>query len=462
MRRLILPAAVAVALVLALVGAAAVPVQQFAAVAVPDDDRARVAVACPVVPGSDSATTVAAGSPQAELASAALATPERTSPISGSLAVLPATGDPLIVSAPRQDELSATSRVAVGTGEDRGLSMVSCGRPLTSAWFAGVRSGPGAVAEVELINSDAQDASVDLTVYGPEGRVTAPGSRGVIVDAHSRRVLPLGPVFSLEQPVSIRLATSSGRVSAVVRQRIRDDAVPSGADWLPAAAEPSTSVVVPGVPAGGGGRELVVVNPGDRTATVTLQVLGADGPTAVPGVETIDLPPQTSRSVPLDGALAGSPVGLLLTSEQPVTAAVLSGNGGAAGEREFSAQVATTPLAGPGVLALSAGRAVTPALMLSNAGQQPARARITVTALDGTVLRQRSVEMAALAQARVPLPRLTNALVRVEPETPGVLYASVAVRARLNDLVGTASLAMVSGAAAADLPEIRHDPRIGG
>lgn len=462
LNRALLAVGLVAALVLALAGASVLPVQQPAAGAAPDDDRARVGLVCPVVPGASEATAVAAGSPQAELAQAALAAPERTTAIAGTLAVLSGGSDPLIVSAPRQDEASASSRAATEAGEARGLSMVSCGRAATTSWFVGVRSGPDAVAEVELINADAQDASVDITVYGPEGRVNSPGSRGLIVDAHSRRVVPLGPVFSLDQPVSLKVATSSGRVAAVVKQLLRADGQPAGADWLPASAEPATTVVVPGVPAGTGGRDLVVVNPEERTASVALQVLGADGPTAVPGFETIDLPPQTSRSIPLSGALAESAAGLLLRSEQPVTASVLSGNGGAAGAQEFSSQVATTALSGAGVLALSAGRAVTPALQLSNAGQQPTRARVTVTGADGKELLSRSVEVAGLAQARVALPRVTDALVRVEPETPGALHVSVAVRVRLNDLVGTASLALTSGAAAASLPPIRHDPRVGG
>lgn len=462
LRRALLAIGLVTAVVLALAAASVVPVQRPSTTAAPDDDRARVGLVCPVVPGASEATAVAAGSPQAALARAALAAPERTTAIDGTLAVLSGRTDPLIVSAPRQDELSASSRASSEAGEDRGLSMVSCDRVATTAWFAGIGSGTDAIAEVELINADAQDASVDITVYGPEGRVNSPGSRGLIVDAHSRRVVPLGPVFSQEHPVSLKVATSSGRVAAVVKQRLRADGQPAGADWLPAAAEPATTVVVPGVPAGTGGRDLVVVNPGERTASVALQVLGADGPTAVPGFETIDLPPQTSRSIPLSGALAESPAGLLLSSEQPVTGAVLSGNGGASGAQDFSTQVATTALSGPGVLALSAGRAVTPALYVSNAGQQPTRVTVTVTDADGKELLSRSVEVASEAQARVALPRVTDALVRLEPQTPGVLHASVAVRARLNDLVGTASLAVSSGAAAASLPPIRHDPRVGG
>ena len=49
---------------------------------------------------------------------------------------------------------------------------------------------------------------------------------------------------------------------------------------------------------------------------------------ALPGFETIDLPPQTSRRIALGKALAAAAVGLRLSSEQKITAGVLSDNGG--------------------------------------------------------------------------------------------------------------------------------------
>ena len=134
-------------------------------------------------------------------------------------------------------------------------------------------------------------------------------------------MLPLGPLFSAPQAVSLHVSTSAGRVAALVRQRILRSDRQAGSDWLPPTADPATAIVIPGIPAGKGIRDLIVVNPGERTASVTLQVLGAGGPTAVPGFETLDLPPQASQVIPLSGALARASVGLRLSSEQKITAA---------------------------------------------------------------------------------------------------------------------------------------------
>ncbi|MFT3861758.1 DUF5719 family protein [Micropruina sp.] len=459
------PASGVLAVGLALVGASAVPAQQPAASAVTDDDRARVTVVCPTVVGTNEPTAVAAGSPAGEVATAQLSSPERPAVGGSSFTLDESAGEPVVVTAPRLDAFSATTRTAAAAGSDRGLSMMSCGRPSAAQWFAGVLSSGTATADLVLLNADAQDAAVDLTLYGAEGRLTAPGSRGIIVPARSRRVVPLGPLFTNAQPVSVRVSTSAGRVVAAVRQRMLNGGSPAGSDWLPPTTEPARAVVVPGLPAGKGSRDLVVVNPGDRTASVALQVLGADGPTAVPGFETIDLPPGTSRVVPLGSALAEAPVGLQLTSEQKVTAAVVGTNGAGAAAIDISTQVATVALDGPGVLALSPGAKLAPVLHLANGSAEPVRARVVVQAARPALATQPLldtwVSVPGGADVTVELPRAAESLVGVQPETTGAIHASVAVRSDLDGVTGVASLAVLPGAAAATLPPIRQDVRVG-
>lgn len=460
MNRAVWPSAGLVALAAAFVGASVVPAQVPSAVGTPDDDRARVAVVCPTLAGTTGVTAIAAGSPQGSLATAPLARPDELTAISGTFAVTLQASGPTLVTAPRLDVFSGTTRSAVTDGSDRGLSMMSCDRATASQWFTGVLSAQTGTAELVLLNADAQDASVDVTVFGAEGRVTAPGSRGIIVPAHSRRVVPLGPLFTAEQPVSLKVATSAGRVAAAVRQRMLSGDAPAGSEWLPPSADPATAVVIPGLPAGKGTRDLVVVNPGDRTASVTLQVLGADGPTAVPGFETLDLPPGTTRSIPLAGALAQAPVGLRLASEQKITASVLSTNGRGAAAIDLSTQIATPGLTGPGVLALSPGGAVSPVLHLASGAADPVAVRVVVTTAAGRSLLDSTVTVPGFADSTVTLPKAGNSLVSVEPAAAGIVHASVAVQVELDDVVGVASLAVLPGAAAATLPPIRQDPRV--
>ena len=52
-------------------------------------------------------------------------------------------------------------------------------------------------------------------------------------------------------------------------------------------------------------------------------------------------------------------------------------------------------------------------------------------------------------------------LVSVEPAVAGSVHASVYVQTKVDAVVGVASLAVLPGAAAATLPPIRQDPRVG-
>lgn len=457
LNRALIASGAAGAVALAVLGASTLPVQQPASVAAPDDDRARVAAVCPAI---GETTVLAAGSPQGRLALAPLDEPESARAVDGTLGT-EAAAAPMVVTAPRLDPFSATTRTAAATGSDRGLSMASCPRPAASAWFTGVRSSDAGVAEVVLLNADAQDATVDLAVHGARGRVNAPGSRGIVVPARSSRVVPLGPLLTLDQAVSLQVSTSAGRVAAMIRQRMLREDRPAGSDWLPPTTEAATTVVIPGLPAGKGGRDLVVVNPGERTASVALQVLGASGPIALPGFETIDLPPQTSRIVDLTTALAGAAVGLRLTSEQKIAAGVISGSGGDAAAADVSTQVAVAPLTGPGVLALSPGQPVAPRLQLANGAADASAVRVMVSDRNGKVLRQLTVEVPGLADRTLTLPRARDVLIAVEPQTPGTIHASVGVRAELDDVLGTSSLAIRAGGASTSLPPLRQDPRLG-
>ena len=140
---------------------------------------------------------------------------------------------------------------------------------------------------------------------------------------------------------------------------------------------------------------------------------------------------------------------------------MVSDNGAKTSAPDISTQVATAVLSRPGVLALSPGRDVVPVLHLSSAVEDPVAVRVTVAGADGSSLLDTTVTVPGLADTVLKLPKAGNVLVGVEPAGPGSLHASVAVRANLDGFTGVSSLAILSGAAAATLPPIRQDPRVG-
>ena len=59
-------------------------------------------------------------------------------------------------------------------------------------------------------------------------------------------------------------------------------------------------------------------------ASVGVQVLGVDGAFAPAGAEQLEVPPESTAEISVAAGLAGAAAGLQLTSDQPVTAAVVS------------------------------------------------------------------------------------------------------------------------------------------
>ena len=222
---------------------------------------------------------------------------------------------------------TAGSAATLGTataGVDAGLMAAPCLAPGTSHWFSGVAASDDDRTELILTNADDAQAQVDLRFYGPNGRVVVPGSPGLVVEARSTRTVSLTSLVRSDGPLGLLVQSSQGRVTAIAKRSRSDGRTPIGADWQVPASSPATSVVIPGVPAGAGGRQLVVTNPTEARATVGIQVLGLQGPYAPSGAEVLELGPESTATLDLVTGLAGESGAVKLLSDQPVTGAVIS------------------------------------------------------------------------------------------------------------------------------------------
>jgi hypothetical protein len=144
-----------------------------------------------------------------------------------------------------------------------------------------------------------------------------------------------------------------------------------GADWLPATT-PSTRLVLPGVPPGGGGRRLLVAVPGRDVAGVGVQVMSPDGTFALAGQQTIQA--SALAVTPFDLGLGGKAAGLRLVADRPVVAALVADQGD-----DFAVTAATAALGQGGVVADD--RATT--TLLLTAPERAAVVRVTQVVAQG-------------------------------------------------------------------------------
>lgn len=381
----------------------------------------------------------------------------------GHGATLDAASAPVLLQADGTIAPTAVGAVLSRTsdGAEAGLEAAPCLVPSTSAWLPGIASGASDRTELVLSNSDDAPATVDLTFYGRNGRVAVPGSPGVDVAPRSSRSVSLSGLVDADGPLTAEVHATAGRVAVAARRiRTASDA-PAGADWVVPAAAPARQVVVPAVPGDDGPRDLVVTNPGQLRTTVHVSVLGLQGPFAPAGAATLELAPQSSGTVSLADGLAGTGSGVALTSDQPVTAAVVSTSARSGAQADVAVQPATPPLVRTGVSAVATTRDTDAELVLSNAATADVSVHFSVRSLDGVELRSGDILLAAGGSATRRLTSPTASYVVVQVPEGSSVTGGVDLSEPDGDVAGLASLPLVSPDTSGPPPVVSQDPGSG-
>jgi hypothetical protein len=239
-----------------------------------------------------------------------------------------------------------------------GLASLRCGGPGSDIWFVGPGQQNGAAQiQLELMNIDSLAATVNVSLITDAGPVQAGNDTGITVPPHETMTESLSPAAGSSSVVAIEVHTSSGRVAADVSEG--GSAHGSTTTWLPSAAEPSTQVVIPGVPPSSKA-ELFLTVPGTGDAKVNVLAITPQGQYRPFGAQPVDLPGQSASSMALT-PLGGAAAAVEITANVPVTATVLVPGSGVG-----AFTTATGPISEQAVVAGNiSGSGFTPSLVLS-------------------------------------------------------------------------------------------------
>jgi Family of unknown function (DUF5719) len=246
-----------------------------------------------------------------------------------------------------------------------------CNSPGTDFWFVGPGQHSLASIQLYLMNTDSQPADAEVDIYSDSGPLLGSTDTGIAVPAHGLLVQSLAKLVHGSTVVALHVRTSVGRLVAALSETT--SAGQQGA-WLPASQPPARSLVLPGLPASAGRRELYVAVPGAGNAQIKVTAVTAKGSYQPTGGGGIDLPGGSAVAVPLP-SLAGAAAAVRITSNVPVTAAMLASGGPPGAPGAFTA--ASAPLEEQGVIADNlSGSGDTSTLILS-APRAAAQVRIT-------------------------------------------------------------------------------------
>jgi hypothetical protein len=161
-----------------------------------------------------------------------------------------------------------------------GIPLARCGSPGTDFWFVGPGEHSLARIQLFLVNAGSQPAAANVEISTDAGPLQGSPDTGIAVPPHSMVVQYLASLVRGSRVLALHVRTSTGQVVAAVRETTH--AGSSGA-WLPAAQPPATRVVLPGLPAAAGTRQLFVTVPGAQDAHLKLTAApGSTSPVVLP------------------------------------------------------------------------------------------------------------------------------------------------------------------------------------
>jgi hypothetical protein len=160
---------------------------------------------------------------------------------------------PSVVSAPPSADSQTPTLLAAAQAQETsaesisGLASAACGEGSTDQWLVGGSTEVGRNTLIFLSNALDVDATTSLEVFGEKGLVDAPGMTGILVKAHSQRIISLASfVPELVQPV-VHITTVGGQVLASLQQTVTRVVTPSGVDLVQPGSAPALVQVIPGV-----------------------------------------------------------------------------------------------------------------------------------------------------------------------------------------------------------------------
>jgi len=322
------------------------------------------------------------------------------------------------------------------------FAWLPCPEPRARWWFVG--AGAASVTHDTVLtvsNPRSGQAVLDINVYGGDGPVAGPGLHGITVPAGSTRQIDLAKAAPAVGDLAVNVVATRGLVAVTAADRFAPGVVGKAVqEWLPSQSQPATSVTIAGLPAKPSRASLVVVNPRQVEAIVSVQVIGASGTFTPTTNATLTVAPRSVESVPLRAVFDGDPLAVRVVSAQPVTAAVRTVT---SGDVAFGSGVPM--IRGTTAFAVPRGQGQ---LVLSSTGPE---ASVGVTAYDasGKTLFDKIVPISKASSVGTKLPTGTR-YVRLAAQTAGAVAGF-----SVTDASGVATGGVVPAIRSVLLPVVR-------
>jgi len=220
----------------------------------------------------------------------------------------------------RQPAAAGVMAYSATDGDLQGSAAAACQEPLNDLWLTGANTAVGRSSVLHLTNPSTTPATVNLELFGTDGQIKAPGSRGLLVAPGTTRSIVLAGLAPGQERLTVHARSTGGPVSAFIQQSVLRGLTPGGVDYLAPGTAPSALQVMTGLdiqdPAGSedlakesgfsdAAPALHITVPGPVDAVVEVNVFGRGGQKALPAGGVVTAKAGTVTEVPLTGLPAG-------------------------------------------------------------------------------------------------------------------------------------------------------------
>lgn len=209
-------------------------------------------------------------------------------------------------------------------------AVVPCSISNGEQWFAG---GSGALTSKSFLyitNSGFSESSVDIEIFTPTGPIEP---KSVVIAQDSTKKISVDSMIPGEEVIMMAVKTKSGRVSSFLFDERKKGLKSLGADFVAPVAAASKQVKISAI-SGFTGKLITSKNlvthtlrllvPASIDANVAVTINSNDGNFIPLGLSELDVKGQKVLDIPLTFAPTNQPFSVIIDSDQPILASVLS------------------------------------------------------------------------------------------------------------------------------------------
>jgi hypothetical protein len=231
----------------------------------------------------------------------------------------------------KKDSLVVTSEgvtpVVWQSRSDSWAGAALCSSSAASQWFVGGTADVTTRGKLIIVNSGLSDAVVDVESYTENGKQPL---RTINITSKNYLVIPIDSLAPGDKTVTVHVTPRSGRINAFMIDEQGKGLKALGGDLVNPAAQPNKNLVIPAIPnqmsrnTPAAPHTLRVLAPGELDASITVEVLSADGIFVPVGLDSRLLKAGIVSEIKLDPKISSPVMAVRISASEPVVAAVKS------------------------------------------------------------------------------------------------------------------------------------------